>query len=45
MKTDKVSAGSVSCVGNFDESGLSVNHWSGYRFRDYYVGLGASRKF
>ena len=45
VKTDKVSAGSVSCVGNFDESGLSVNHWSGYRFRVYCVGLGASRKF
>lgn len=43
VKTDKASAGLVSCVGNFDEDGLCVNLWGGYRH--YYVGLGASRKF
>lgn len=43
IKTDKVSAGLVSCVGNFGEDGLRVSGW--YGGRDCYVGLGASRKF
>lgn len=43
VETDKVSAGHVSCVGNFGESGLYVGVWRGDR--DYGNGLGASRKF
>jgi hypothetical protein len=43
VKTDKVSAGYVSCVGDFDERGLNVDCWNG--LRDNLVGLGASRKF
>lgn len=43
VKTDKVSAGGVSCVGDFDGHGLGVYYWSGSRAYD--VGLGASRKF
>ena len=43
VKTDKVSAGCVSCVGYFGEGGLDVNDWDGRR--NGYVGLGASRKF
>jgi len=43
IKTDKVSAGDVSCVGRFDEDGLDVCYWDGRRRDD--VGLGASRKF
>jgi hypothetical protein len=42
VKTDKASTGYVSCVGLFDEYGLPVDSWSGYRY--YYVGVGASRK-
>ena len=42
VKTDKVSAGSVSCVGNFDGHGLDADHWDGLRVYD--VGVGASRK-
>jgi hypothetical protein len=42
MKTDKVPAGDVSCVGSFGKHGLNVNYWSG--LRDSEVGLGASRK-
>ena len=44
VKTDKVSAGHVSCVGRFGERGLRVDFWSGNRSYDL-VGLGASRKF
>jgi len=43
VKTDKVSAGHVSCVGIFDGDGLSVDYC--YGLRDDVVGLGASRKF
>lgn len=43
VKTDKVSAGLVSCVSSFGERGLDVDRWSGYRLDC--VGLGASRKF
>ncbi|MDO8500091.1 MAG: hypothetical protein Q7S66_05580 [bacterium] len=43
VKTDKVFAGFVSCVGDFGESGCSIGYWSG--LRDDRVGLGASRKF
>ncbi len=43
VKTDKANAGSVSCVGNFDENGLNVDRWNGDRVYD--VGVGASRKF
>lgn len=43
VKTDKVSAGYVSCVGLFDEVGLNVDRWDGNRRS--HVGLGASRKF
>ena len=43
VKTNRVSAGGVSCVGDFVESGLGVGSWSGDRNGD--VGLGASRKF
>jgi len=43
VKTDKVSAGYVSCVGHFGEYGLHVHRWDG--LRRYRVGLGASRKF
>jgi hypothetical protein len=43
VKTDKVSAGDVSCVGRFHEFGLHVNSWHGNQ--DGYVGVGASRKF
>ena len=43
VKTDKVSAGNVSCVGVFDGFGLSVSHWVAARYCN--VGLGASRKF
>ena len=41
VKTDKVSAGDVSCVGHFDGRGLDVNDWFGGRSG---VGVGASRK-
>ena len=41
VETDKVSAGRVSCVGCFNESGLNVTYWFGARGGD--VGLGASR--
>ena len=41
VETDKVSAGRVSCVGCFNESGLSVNRWHGDHSDN--VGLGASR--
>ena len=44
VKTDKVSAGSVSCVGGFDGDGLNVDFWHGIRGAGS-VGLGASRKF
>ena len=43
VKTDKVSAGGVSCVGSFDEGGLGVDGWFGPRGGS--IGLGASRKF
>jgi len=43
VKTDKVSAGHVSCVGGFDGYGLVVDRWHGNR--SCIVGLGASRKF
>ncbi|MEK7493647.1 MAG: hypothetical protein AAB630_00670 [Patescibacteria group bacterium] len=43
VKTDKGSAGHVSCVGIFGELGLLVHYWLGYRHGS--VGLGASRKF
>ncbi|PIW95855.1 hypothetical protein COZ84_01210 [Candidatus Kuenenbacteria bacterium CG_4_8_14_3_um_filter_39_15] len=43
VKTDKVSAGRVSCVGGFDGDGLYVDVWCGDRVGS--VGLGASRKF
>ena len=43
VKTGKVSAGGVSCVGCFGEFGLYVGYWLGNRDDD--VGLGASRKF
>jgi len=43
VKTDKVSAGIVSCVGGFDGGGLGVSYWNGNG--DDFVGLGASRKF
>lgn len=43
VKTNKVSAGNISSVGNFDWHGLSVNLWDGAP--NYRVGLGASRKF
>jgi hypothetical protein len=43
VKTDKVSAGYVLCVGCFDGYGLLVYYWLGYRSDR--VGLGASRKF
>ena len=42
VKTDKASAGDVSCVGHFDGHGLNVDRWDGDRLD--YVGLGASRK-
>ena len=42
VETDKVSVGSVSCVGFFDEFGLDVTYWDGYR--NGRIGLGASRK-
>ncbi|OGN16204.1 MAG: hypothetical protein A3C81_02355 [Candidatus Yanofskybacteria bacterium RIFCSPHIGHO2_02_FULL_46_19] len=42
VKTDKAGAGSVSCVGGFRGSGLSVYNWGGNR--GAYVGGGASRK-
>ena len=35
-------AGCVSCVGNFDENGLDVGRWGGYRRSS--LGVGASRK-
>lgn len=43
VKTDKVSAGLVSCVGRFGGYGLHVSGWDGCR--NCSVGLGASRKF
>lgn len=43
VKTDKVFAGSVSCVGLFGGSGLDVDDWHGSRACS--VGVGASRKF
>lgn len=43
VKTDKASAGYVSCVGYFGEFGLGVYFWYGHR--SGYFGLGASRKF
>lgn len=43
VRTDKVSAGYVSCVGSFGECGLRISRWHGYR--DDRIGLGASRKF
>jgi len=42
IATSRVDAGSVSCVGYFDGSGLDVRHWNGFRYG--YVGVGASRK-
>jgi len=42
VKTDKVSAGLVSCVGSFNDDGLNVSLWDGNR--DLIVGVGASRK-
>lgn len=41
IKTDTAHAGDVSCVGSFNESGLSVNYWLGRRNDN--VGVGASR--
>ena len=43
VKTSSADAGSVSCVGNFDENGLGVYDWGGHRY--CIVGVGASRKF
>lgn len=43
VKTNKVSAGRVSCVGRFDEHGLVIDRWDGDRV--FNIGLGASRKF
>ena len=42
VKIDKVSAGYISCVGDFDENGLRVDYWYGGRVHD--IGVGASRK-
>jgi len=42
VKTSQVDAGYVSCVGYFDEYGLYVHSWDGYRFDS--LGVGASRK-
>ena len=42
VKTDKASAGSVSCVGSFYEDGLRVYRWHGNQNAG--VGVGASRK-
>jgi hypothetical protein len=41
VKTTRVGAGNVSCVGLFGENGLSVNGWFGNRYD--LVGVGASR--
>ena len=41
IKTNTAGASSVSCVGLFNEYGLVVDYWIGYR--SYYVGVGASR--
>lgn len=42
VQASQVRAGSVSCVGLFDEGGLDVSSWSGSQRDD--VGVGASRK-
>lgn len=42
VKTAQVLAGSVSCVGDFNEGGLDVYHWDG--IQGGRVGVGASRK-
>ena len=43
VKTDKVFADHVSCVGNFNGNGLDVSSW--YGSCHSIVGVGASRKF
>ncbi len=42
VKTSRVGAGDVSCVGNFDGDGLYVSYWHGFRYG--FVGVGASLK-
>ena len=43
IKTDRIVAGYVSCVGGFDEVGLHVSYW--YGDRNDCVGVGAAREF
>ncbi len=43
IKTEKCSDEYPSIVGYFDESGLDVDYWNGYRFD--FVGCGAARKY
>jgi len=43
IKTNKVSAGNISCVGYFNENGLVVNDWDGNPYGN--IGVGASRNF
>ena len=43
VKTSSAPAGGVSCVGDFDESGLCVDGWDGSPIGS--IGVGASRKF
>ena len=42
VKTTRVVAGNVSCVGSFNGDGLSVRYWDGSPYGS--VGVGASRK-